>query len=216
MFVVSIGAIATFGYLLNGWSVGDAFYMTVLTIFSVGYEEVRPIDTVSLRIVTSLLIITGYTGMIYLTGALVQFITFGQLQELLGATRMSRQIEGLENHVIVCGYGRTGNMLARELARGKARLVIIEPNQSRCLEAKAMGFLTINADAIEESVLRQAGISRARALASVVSSDPINVFIMLSARSLNEKSKLSPAARIRLRKRNCCRRGRTPSSCRRI
>jgi Trk K+ transport system NAD-binding subunit len=187
MFVVSIGAIATFGYLLNGWSVGDAFYMTVLTIFSVGYEEVRPIDTVSLRIVTSLLIITGCTGMIYLTGALVQFITFGQLQELLGATRMSRQIEGLENHVIVCGYGRTGNMLARELARGKARLVIIEPNQSRCLEAKAMGFLTINADAIEESVLRQAGISRARALASVVSSDPINVFITLSARSLNEK-----------------------------
>lgn len=186
VFVCAIGVAATIGFMLNGWSFDDAFYMTVLTIFTVGYEEVRPVDTVTLRLVTGFLIIVGCTGMIYLTGALVQFITFGQLQELLGATRMTKQIEDLEGHVIVCGFGRTGNMLAKELSLGKAQFVIIEPDRIRCLEAKAMGFLTVNADAIEEAVLRQAGIAKARALASVVSSDPINVFITLSARSLNK------------------------------
>ena len=186
LFVICIGAISVIGFMLNGWSPGDAFYMTILTIFSVGYEEVRPVDTVSLRIMTSLLIILGCTGMIYLTGALLQFITFGQLQEILGANKMGRQIEALEEHIIVCGFGRTGNMLARELSQGKATVLIIEPNQARCLEAKALGYLTINADAIEENVLKQAGIGKARALASVVSSDPINVFITLSARSLNQ------------------------------
>jgi voltage-gated potassium channel len=185
-FVFCVSVIATAGFMLNGWSFDDAFYMTVLTIFTVGYEEVRPVDTVTLRLVTGFLIIVGCTGMIYLTGALVQFITFGQLQELLGATRMSKQIEDLEDHVIVCGFGRTGNMLAKELMQGKAKFVVIEPAQTRCLEAKAMGYLTMNADAIEENVLKQAGIAKARALASVVSSDPINVFITLSARSLNK------------------------------
>ncbi len=185
-FVFAICVAATIGYMFSGWSFDDAFYMTVLTIFTVGYEEVRPVDTLSLRLITVFLIVVGCTGMIYLTGALVQFITFGQLQELLGATRMTRQIEDLEDHVIVCGFGRTGNMLAKELAQGKARLVVVEPDQTRCLEARAMGYLAINADAIEENVLKQAGIGKARALASVVSSDPINVFITLSARSLNK------------------------------
>lgn len=184
--VLVVGALATAAYMLNGWSFDDALYMTVITVFSVGYEEVVPVNTAPLRVITLLLIVTGCTGMIYLTGALVQFITFDQLQELFGATRMSRQIEELVDHVIVCGFGRTGAMLAKELAHGKAKFVIVEPNQTRCLEAKAMGFLTINADAIDENVLRQAGIARARALASVVSSDPINVFITLSARSLNQ------------------------------
>ncbi len=186
LFVFTVSVIATLAYMLNGWSFNDAFYMTVITVFSVGYEEVRPVDTVMLRLVTGMLIIVGCTGMIYLTGALVQFITFGLLQELLGATRMTKQISDLEDHVIVCGFGRTGKMLAKELMQGKAKFVVIEPDQTRCLEAKAMGYLTLNADAIEENALRQAGIAKARALASVVSSDPINVFITLSARSLNK------------------------------
>jgi voltage-gated potassium channel len=186
LFVLFVSVLATIGYMLSGWSLADALYMSVLTIFTVGYEEVRPVDTFALRFVTVFLIVVGCTGMIYLTGALVQFITFGQLQELLGATRMSKQIEGLADHVIVCGFGRTGNMLAKELTQGKAKFVVIEPNQSRCLEARALGYLAINADAIDENVLKQAGIAKARALASVVSSDPINVFITLSARSLNK------------------------------
>jgi Trk K+ transport system NAD-binding subunit len=172
--------------MANGWSFGDSLYMVVLTVFTVGFEEVRPVDTVTLRTITIVLIIIGCTGMIYLTGALVQFITYNQLQEILGTTRMNKQIEDLDKHVIICGYGRLGQMLAKELKEGKSEFVVLEPDVNRCKEAKEHGYLYINADATEESSLKTAGIERARALASVVSSDPINVFITLSARGLNK------------------------------
>jgi voltage-gated potassium channel len=185
IFVLIVGALAVVGYMLNGWSFGDSLFMVVLTIFTVGYDEVHPLDTDLLRAITIALIVLGCTGMIYLTGALVQFITLTQLQQVLGLTRMTKQIDELKNHVIICGFGRTGNMLAKELRAGKADFVIIEPDADRFTESKAQGYLSIHADAIEESALKQAGIDRARALATVVSSDPVNVFITLSARSLN-------------------------------
>ncbi|MGO9236409.1 MAG: potassium channel family protein [Methylocella sp.] len=171
--IMVVKALAVVGYMLNGWSFSDSLFMTVVTIFTVG-----------LRAVTITLIVLGCTAMIYLTGALVQFTTFTQLQQVLGNGRMNKQIEELKNHVIICGFGRIGNMLAKELRAGKADLIIIEPNADRFAEAKALGYLCIHADAIEESALKQAGIDRARALA-VVSSDPVNVFITLSARSIN-------------------------------
>ena len=171
--IMVVGALAVVGYMLNGWSFSNSLFMTVVTIFTVG-----------LRAITITLIVLGCTAMIYLTGALVQFITFTQLQQVLGNGRMNKQIEELKNHVIICGFGRIGNMLAKELRAGKADLIIIEPNADRFAEAKALGYLCIHADAIEESALKQAGIDRARALA-VVSSDPVNVFITLSARSIN-------------------------------
>jgi Trk K+ transport system NAD-binding subunit len=104
---------------------------------------------------------------------------------MLGLTRMNKQIDDLDDHIIICGFGRTGSMLAKELRAGKAQFVVIEPNHDRFMEAKELGYLCIHADAAEESVLKQAGIERAHALATVVASDPVNVFITLSARSLN-------------------------------
>ncbi len=133
-----------------------------------------------------ILIVIGCTGMIYLTGALIQFITYNQLQEILGTTRMKKQIEELDRHVIICGFGRLGMMLAKELREGKSSFVISEPSLDSCNEAKQSGFLYIHADATEENALKQAGIERARALESVVSSDPVNVFITLTARGLNK------------------------------
>ena len=99
---------------------------------------------------------------------------------------MNKQIEDLNRHVIICGYGRLGMMLAKELREGKSQFVIIEPSLDSCNEARQHGHLYIHADATEESALKQAGIDRARALASVVSSDPVNVFITLTARGLNK------------------------------
>ena len=184
-FVLVVASIAVLAYMHNGWSFADALYMTVLTVYTVGYGEVHPLNTPELRAITITLMVLGCTGMIYLTGALVQFITLSQIQQMLGLTRMNKQIEDLDDHVIICGFGRTGSMLAKELKAGKARFVIIEPNHDRFIEAKELGYLAIHADAAEESALKQAGIARARALATVVSSDPANVFITLSARSLN-------------------------------
>ena len=178
--------LATLAYILSGWSFGDAFYMVILTVFTVGYGEVRPIDTVDLRVITIATIVLGCTGIIFLTGALVQFITIAQIQQLLGNRRMKTQIEQLAGHVIICGYGRIGQMLADELRAGQADFVILEMNEQRHAESVARGYPTWKGDATDEDVLNAVGISRARALATVVPNDAANVFITLSARNLNK------------------------------
>ena len=184
-FVATVMVCAIFGYMANGWSFGDALYMAVLTIYTVGYDEVRPIDTPALRAVTLGLIVFGCTGMIFLTGVLVQFITFSQLQQLLGTRRMQNQIERLCDHVIICGFGRIGGMVAKELHAGLARFVVLERLPERVEEARALGYLALQADATDETVLEQVGVKGARVLATVLPNDAANVFITLSARSLN-------------------------------
>jgi trk system potassium uptake protein TrkA/voltage-gated potassium channel len=184
--VLIVGGTAVCAYMLNGWSLSDALYMVILTVFTVGYDEVRPLDTTALRLITMSLIVLGCTGMIFLTGVLVQAISFREFESVLGNKRMNRQIEEMKGHVIICGFGRIGNMLAKELRAGKARFVILEPNAQRFTEAREAGYPCLQADATEEDSLRRAGILRARALASVVPSDAVNVFITLNARSLNQ------------------------------
>eukprot|EP01037_Dinobryon_pediforme_P013544 gene13544-13663_t len=185
IFVLAVACLGIIAYMAHGWSFGDALYMVVITIFTVGYGEVQPIDTAMLRAITIIVVIAGCTGMIFLTGALVQAITLSQVQAIFGMTRMSRQIEHLRDHIIVCGFGRTGSMLAHELKAAKVDLVILESDPKRCAEARELRFLCIQADASDEAILMQAGIQHARALATVVSSDAVNVFITLSARALN-------------------------------
>jgi len=184
-YVLTVCALAIAGYVANGWSFGDSLYMVVLTVYTVGFDEVRPIDTPELRAVTIALTILGCTGMIFLTGALVQLITLSQIQQVLGVKLMENRIARLKDHVILCGFGRIGIMLARELAAGGEHFVVIERDDERYQEARTLGYPCIHADATEEHVLLQAGIRRARVLATVVPSDAANVFITLSARSLS-------------------------------
>lgn len=184
-FVFTVCVLATCGYLAAGWHLGDALYMVVLTIYTVGYDEVRIINTPFLRANTMMLMILGCTGMIFLTGALVQFITLTQFQQLFGTRRMKHDIESLTGHVIVCGFGRIGSMLAQELAAGQSPFVILERSERRFAEARDAGYLALQADATEETALQHAGVDRARVLATVLPDDAANVFITLSARSLN-------------------------------
>jgi voltage-gated potassium channel len=185
LFVLTISGIAMVGYVAAGWSVSDAVYMVVITVFTVGYDEIRPINTVFLRANTIFLIVLGCTGMIFQTGALIQFITITQFQQLFGTRRMKNDIDALTSHVIICGYGRIGLMLAQELAINGARFVVLERSDRRFAEARDAGFLCIQSDATEETALQAAGIDRARVLATVLPDDAANVFITLSARSLN-------------------------------
>ena len=159
--------------------------MVVLTVYSVGYREVRPVDTAFLYTVTVTLIILGCTGMIMLTGTLAQALTFTQFQTFLGVNRMKTEIDRLTGHVIICGFGRLGTMLAQELKAGKASFVVVDRSDERLAQARERGYLCIHADATEEDALRSAGVARARALATVLPDDAANVFITLSARSLN-------------------------------
>ena len=181
-----VATLAILGYMSQGWSAGDALYMVVLTVFTVGFDEVQPISTATLRAITMGLIVTGCTGMIFVTGALVQFITLSGIQQLLGHKHMNKQIEKLHHHVIVCGFGRIGNKLARELKAGGAEFVVLERSAERLEEARELGYLCLHVDASEETALQQAGVERARVLATVLPDDAVNVFITLSARSLNK------------------------------
>jgi voltage-gated potassium channel len=123
--------------------------------------------------------------MILLTSALVQFFTVMQLRELLGAKGMHDRIDKLSGHIIICGFGRIGVMLARELADARIPLVVLERSPTRLAEAESAGHLVLAADATDEASLIEAGIMRARTLATVLPDDAANVFITLSARNLN-------------------------------
>lgn len=183
--MLAIGACSVCAYMMAGWSLGDALYMVLLTVYTVGYGEVRPIDTPYLQAVTMATIVVGCTGMIVLTGVLVQALTLSQIRQLMGANRMRSDISKLTNHVVVCGYGRIGVMLARDLAAGGAPFVVLEREEARVEEARAAGHLAIQGDATDEGSLRAVGIERATVMATVLPGDATNVFITLTARGLN-------------------------------
>lgn len=187
IYMMVVFVLATASYMAVGWTFGDALYMVVLTIYTVGYDEVHPIVTSLLREITMGTIVLGCTGMIFFTSALVQFITINQLQLVFGTKRMQSQVDKLKDHVIVCGFGRIGQMLAHELKAGAAQFVILERSENRATEARNLGYLAVQADATDEAGLKLAGIDRARALATVLPDDAANVFITLSARSLNRE-----------------------------
>ena len=184
-YTVTVMVVATVAYMAAGWSFRDAIYMVIVTVYTVGYNEVRPINTPALNAITIGLIVLGCTGVIFLTGALVQFFTLNQLNKTMGLKRMNRQIDELKGHVVVCGFGRLGHVLARSLSASSAGFVILEENEARATEARLQGYLCIHGDATNEQALLAAGVMRANALATVLSNDALNVFITLSARALN-------------------------------
>lgn len=189
-FLLAVATSGIIGYMTAGWSLGDAVYMLVLTISTVGFDEVRPVDTPFLRGLTITVIVLGSFGMVFMTGALVQFFTALQIQQALGITRMKNEIAQLRDHIIVCGYGRIGTMLLRELHTANDKFVLIERSEQRIAEARAKGYLCVQGDAADENMLIAAGVERARILATVLPDDAANVFITLSARSLSKSLRI--------------------------
>jgi voltage-gated potassium channel len=179
---VSIGV-----YWSAGWDLIDAVYMVVITIFGVGYGEVRPLTDPRLKMFTMALVIAGCSSGAYVIGGFVQMVAEGEINRLLGARRMTQGIDQLKNHAIICGYGRVGQILAQELHELLCPFVIVDPNGERLREAEAKGFLVLIGDATEENILTLAGIKRARVLATVLPDDTMNVFITLTARELNSE-----------------------------
>ncbi|MFN3926137.1 MAG: potassium channel family protein [Pseudanabaenaceae cyanobacterium] len=178
-------AIAIYGYMAVGWSFLEATYMVVITIFGIGYGEVRPIDTDYLRWFTIFVIVAGTFSSVYLAGGFVQMITAGEINRVLSTRRMNKEIESLRSHTIICGFGRMGDVLARKLYLANLPFVVIENNPERVALAEARGYLVINGDATDENSLVNAGIDRAYCLAVVLPDDASNVFITLTARGLN-------------------------------
>ncbi len=182
--VIVTGVIGILGYSIAGWPFIDAIYMVVITIFGVGYGEVKELDP-ELKIFTILFIMTGCTGLIYTVGAFINWLTEGQLQQLLGKRKMDKEISNLSNHIVICGYGRMGRLLAKKLKAAKKQFLIIDSSDKRIALIHEMGYLFIQGDATEEATLNKAMIAQAAVVATVLPNDAANVFIVLSCRALN-------------------------------
>jgi voltage-gated potassium channel len=178
----------TAGYMvIEDWSLLDAAYMASITITTVGYSEVRPLSDAG-KIFTVGLMFIGVGTAFYILTALVATIIEGDLRQVFGARRMKVMIERLQGHYIVCGYGRVGEQVARELDNRHASLVIIDRDEARLNAAREAGLLVVQGDATVEETLASAGIDRCHALIAASDSDATNTYITLTAKSLRPET----------------------------
>jgi voltage-gated potassium channel len=170
--------------IIEDWNFLDSIYMTIITLSTVGYGEVRNIGPAG-RIFTIFLILFGVSIMAYIIGLVIEILVESEIRSIFGRRKLSKKIKSLKNHYIICGYGRIGRIICKELIRKSIPLLVIEKDEQvrRILERDELLYL--DADATEEEVLVEAGIEKAKGLVAVVSSDPQNVYISLTARGLN-------------------------------
>ena len=185
MILAAITAVGTTGYIVfEGWSFFDAFYMTIITISTVGYGEVHPLDTAG-RLWTMALIVGGIGALGYMATSLVALTVEGTLQGYYKKRRIRTQIRKLSGHYLLCGFGRVGRQVAREFAREGVPFVIVEQDPRKVGECLERGHPAIPGDASDDAVLEEAGCRRARGLVVAGDSDADNVFVVLSARNMN-------------------------------
>ncbi|MEZ4748094.1 MAG: NAD-binding protein [Calditrichia bacterium] len=183
-FIAALAVIltGTLGYmLLEGWDPLDAFYMTIISITTTGFAEVRPLSPAG-RVLTIFLIVAGVSSLAYLGGKAIQELLESQI---LGRRNVNKQVSKLRNHYIVCGYGRLGRPICAELIGTHSEFVVIEKNEDRIKQISDANMLYVHGDATNDDVLIQAGIKNARGLIAVLASDADNVYVTLSARELN-------------------------------
>jgi voltage-gated potassium channel len=178
--LASVFVLGTIGYVALGFSVLDAVYQTVTTVATVGFREVQPLDDAG-KVFTIVLILVGVGTALYTFSVVLETLFEGHLRAVLGRRRMERQIDAMQQHIIVCGWGRVGRAIAEELTAAGADLVVIDRDSTRVSEAPLPAVV---GDATEDGVLEAAGLRRARALVAALDSDAANLFVTLSARSL--------------------------------
>ena len=175
----------TTGYMLiEGWSLLDSLYMTVITVATVGYSEVHAISQTG-RIFTLVLIFFGVGLFLFVFGNIVQFLVEGRIRLIMGRRKLDKQISRLKGHYIICGYGRMGRALCRYLIQKQLNFVVIEKNPERTRVMEQDGVLFFMGTATEEATLLKAGITEARVLMPALGSDADNVFLVLTSKGLN-------------------------------
>lgn len=183
--IVGILVIGTVGYvLIEGWGLLDSLYMTVTTIFTVGFGEVHTLSRAG-TVFTLVIIFGGVGTILYGIVAAVEWVVGGQLSGAFRRRVVRRQVDKLEGHYIICGYGRVGEGVARQFVAHKVRFVVVDNAPESLAKAEGHGFLTVRGDAANDEVLEAAGVARASGLISAVGSDAGNIFVVLSARVLN-------------------------------
>lgn len=183
--LVGIILLGTAGYvLLEGWSIVEAFYMTMITVTTVGFNEVRELSTTG-RMLTVALMILG-VGTLFYGIAIIAEIRFEErVRQIFGRRKLVKELEKLENHHIICGYGRIGSTIAGEYARESLPHVVIESDEATAAQLDQEGRLVILGDATRDEMLIEANVEKAKSLVCALPTDAENVFVTLTARALN-------------------------------
>jgi voltage-gated potassium channel len=180
--------VGTLGYIWieDGWTPLDALYMTVITLTTVGFNEVHELSDRG-RVFTIFLALGGIFTLFYTATEIIRLAVSGELHGVLGKKRMERSLEKLRHHLIVCGFGRMGRLVCQEFSKQELPFVVIDRDANLLKDFQIPHGIPLVGDADSDEVLKHAGIDRARALVTVVASDPQNLYITMSARLLNEK-----------------------------
>lgn len=179
---VILAAVVAYRIAGRGWL--DALYMVVITISTVGYGEASRLSP-GQQWLTMGVIVFGISAAVFALGGFIQMMMEGEIERALNVGRTTRAIEHLERHVVLCGFGRVGRILAKELKNKGHSFVIIDNHPEAVGEAQNLDYLVLSGDATEEDVLRAAGIERARTVVTALPNDAANVFITLTSRNLN-------------------------------
>ena len=183
-------AVGVLGYMfLSGYSFVDALYMTAITISTVGFGEIEPLNDQE-KLFTVFLIATSIISFGYVVSAFTEYIVSGQLFQQLKLKKVQKKIEQLEGHTIICGFGRNGNQAMLKLQSYKQQFLIIEKEEDAIQHADEKGILNVHGDATTDEILKRAGIERASNLITALPSDADNLFVVLTARQLNKNCKI--------------------------
>jgi voltage-gated potassium channel len=183
LFAVVAGGTAGYS-LIEGWDLWDSLYMTVISVTTAGYKEVHPMGRGG-ELFTMIVLTVGVATVLYTFSFLMARLVEGDLQVRWTLRRRERMLDELDKHFIICGFGRIGQIIAREFSRQSVPFVIIERDAERMQDAIDLGYLAVEADASSEQVLERVHIERARGLIAAVSTDAENVYAVLTARLLH-------------------------------
>jgi voltage-gated potassium channel len=180
----------TIGYMyIQKWALLDSLYMTVITIATVGFHEVGELSQLG-RIFTIILIFLGIGVAGYAIGNIVAFLVEGQMLNILKDRKMEKAITALKNHIIVCGYGKIGVEVCSRLESMGENFIVIDIDVDKISEALGKGHIAAVGEATDDEILERAGIATAKGLISAISDDSANVYLVLTARSLNDKLRI--------------------------
>ncbi len=187
LLILAMISIGILGYILiEKYTFLEAFYMTIITIATVGFQEVHPLSDVG-KIFTAFLIITSFGTFAYAISAITKYVVEGEFNYYYKFYKVNNTISKLNNHVVICGYGRNGKQAVTALHMNKQNFVIIEKSEVLAEQIKEQGFLCIQGDCTQDDILNKSGIANARALITTLPIDADNLFVVLTARSINSK-----------------------------
>lgn len=188
--IIALGIAIIFGTvgfrMIEGWSFGDSFYVTVQTLTTVGYGDLPPHSPAG-RSFAVVVMLIGVGGVALAASTIVQSVVQSEIVSTFGERRQSRRMSKLHDHYIICGSGRVGSHLVRDLQRSEAEFVIVENDGARAAEFSQRGFHVLVGDATLEETLKSAGVERARGLAACLPNDADNVYVVLTSRDLNPR-----------------------------